>query len=94
MDIETALPIDRAVPERGRVKVRQLPKSEVAYTVHHGDFSGLPLAKQAVFAWLEKNGYRRSGAICEVYLHHDPQHEPNEDSPRHVTEIQIPVEKV
>ena len=94
MDIETALPIGKSIPESGRVKVRQLPKGEVAYTVHHGDFSGLPLAKQAVFSWLETNGYRRNGPIREVYLHHDPEHEANEDSPRHVTEIQFPVEKI
>ena len=42
MDIETALPIGKPVPESGRIKVRELPKGEVAYTVHNGDFSGLP----------------------------------------------------
>lgn len=94
MDVETALLIDRPTPESSRIKVRKLPKSEVAYTVHHGDFSGLPLAKQAVFSWIENNGYRRMGPIREVYLHHDPEHEANEDSPRHITEIQFPVEKV
>jgi DNA-binding transcriptional MerR regulator len=94
MDIETALAIDKPVPEKDQIKVRELPKVEVAYCVHHGDFSGLPLAKQAVFSWVENNGYRRIGPIREVYLHHDPEHEANEDSPRHVTEIQFPVEKV
>ena len=94
MEIETALSIGQSIAESDRVKVRELPKAEVAYTVHYGDFSGLPLAKQAVFAWLEKNGYRRKGPIREVYLHHDPGHAANEDSPRHVTEIQFPVEKV
>jgi len=94
MDVETALPIAKPVPEISRVKVRELPKGEVAYTVHHGDFFGLNLAKQAVFSWIENNGYRRIGPIREVYLHHDPEHEANEDSPRHVTEIQFPVERV
>jgi DNA-binding transcriptional MerR regulator len=93
MDVETALPIDRPVPESGRVKVRELPKGEVAYAVHHGDFSGLPLAKQAVFAWIEANGYRRAGPIREVYLYHHPDHATNEDSPHHITEIQFPIEK-
>jgi DNA-binding transcriptional MerR regulator len=92
-DVETALPIDRPIPEGGRVKVRELPKTEVAYTVHHGSFSGLPLAKRAIFAWIEANGYRRAGPVREVYLHHDPNHQANEDSPHHVTEIQFPVEK-
>jgi DNA-binding transcriptional MerR regulator len=94
MDVETALPIERPAAESGRVKISRLPKTEVAYTVHQGDFSGLPLAKQAIFAWIENNGYRRAGPIREVYLRHDLEHQANEDSPRHITEIQFPVEKV
>jgi DNA-binding transcriptional MerR regulator len=93
IDLETALPIKGPVPESGRVKVREVPKSEVAYTVHHGDFSGLPRAKQALFAWIEDNGYRRAGAIREIYLYHHPDHAPNKDSQHHVTEIQFPVVK-
>ena len=93
-DVEAALPIAGPMPESNRVKVRELPEIEVAFAVHRGSFSGLPLAKQAVFAWIEANGYRRAGAIREVYLHHDPDHQANEDSPRHVTEVQFPVTKV
>jgi len=93
-DVEAALPIAGPMPESNRVKVRELPETEVAFAVHHGSFSGLPLAKQAVFAWIEANGYRRAGAIREVYLHHDPDHQANEDSPRHMTEVQFPVTKV
>jgi DNA-binding transcriptional MerR regulator len=93
LDVEAAAPIDEPVPESDRVRVRELPQMEVAYAVHHGDFSGLPLAKKAIFAWIEENGYRRTGPIREVYLHHDPNHEANYDSPHHVTEVQFPVEK-
>ena len=93
IDLETAVPIKGPVPEGGRVKVREIPTSEVAYTVHHGDFSGLPRAKQALFAWMEDNGYRRAGAVREIYLYHHPDHATNEDSPHHVTEIQFPVKK-
>ncbi len=92
-DVEAALPIAKPIPESDRVKVRELPNSEVAYAVHHGSFSGLPLTKQAVFAWIEASGYRRAGAIREVYLHHDPDHQANKDSPRHITEVQFPVVK-
>ena len=92
-DVEAALPIAGPIPESDHVKVRELPKSEVAYAVHSGSFSGLPLTKQAVFAWIEANGYRRAGPIREVYLHHDPDHQANEDSPRHITEVQFPVVK-
>jgi DNA-binding transcriptional MerR regulator len=93
IDVETAAPIDGPVPGSDRVKVRELPRAQVAYAVHHGRFSGLPLAKQAVFSWVEDNGYRRAGPIREVYLHYDPDHEANADSPRHITEVQFPVEK-
>jgi DNA-binding transcriptional MerR regulator len=93
IDLETALPVKGPVLESGRVKVRELAKTEVAYTVHHGDFSGLPRAKQALFAWMEDNGYRRAGPIREIYLYHHPDHATNADSPHHITEIQFPVEK-
>ncbi len=93
IDIETAVPIAGPAPEGGRVKVRELPRTEVAYVVHHGSYAGLPLAKQAIFAWIEKSGYRRAGPAREVYLYHDPDHQSNEDSPRHVTEVQFPLEK-
>ena len=93
IDVETAAPIDEPVQESDRVKVRKLPQTEVAYAVNHGRFSGLPLARQAVFSWIEDNGYRRVGPVREVYLHFDPNPEANADSPHHVTEVQFPVTK-
>ena len=92
-DIETALPIAGQVPSSDRITIRQMPKTQVAYTVHHGSFAGLLRAKQAVFAWVEANGYRHSGPICEAYLHFDEDHQANLDSPRHITEIRLPVTK-
>ena len=92
-DIETALPIAKPIAESDLVRVRQLPKTEVAYVVHHGSFSGLSLARQAIFAWIEANGYRRAGPIREIYLHFDPGHAANQDSSHHITEVQFPVEK-
>ena len=92
-DIETAIPIAKPIAESHLVKVRQLPKTEVAYVVHHGPFSGMSLARQAIFAWIEANGYHRTGPIREVYLHFDPERQANQDSPRHITEVQFPVEK-
>ena len=85
LDVESAMVIDRPVSEGNRVKIRELSQMEVAYTVHHGDFSGLYLAKQAIFSWLEGNGYRRTGPIREIYLHFDQNHEANYDSPNHIT---------
>lgn len=93
LDVESAMVVKAPVPESDRIKVRELPQTEVAYTIHHGDFSGLPLAKQAIFSWLEASDYLRVGPIREVYLHFDPNHEANYDSPHHITEIQFPIER-
>jgi len=92
-DIEAALPVPGPVPGGDSVTIRQLPSTQVAYAVHRGSFAGLFSAKQAVFAWVEANGYRRAGPICEVYLHFDNNPQANQDSPHHITEIQLPVSK-
>ncbi|MBI5961659.1 MAG: MerR family transcriptional regulator [Chloroflexi bacterium] len=92
-DIETALPIAGPMPGSDLITIRQMPRTQVAYTVHHGSFAGLFPAKQAVFAWVEANGYQHAGPICEVYLHFDDDRQANQDSPRHVTELQLPVTK-
>jgi effector-binding domain-containing protein len=92
-DIETALPIAEPVPGSDSITVRQVPNTQVAYTVHRGSFAGLLAAKQAVVAWVEANGYLRTGPISEVYLHFDADHQVDQDSPRHVTEIRVPVTK-
>lgn len=92
-DIETALPIAGPVPDSDVITVRQMPQTQVAYTVHRGSFAGLLAAKQAIVAWVEANGYQHAGPICEVYLHFDDDHQANQDSPHHITEIQLPVTK-
>ena len=93
LDVEAALPIEEPISGNDRVQVRDLTEIEIAYTVHHGDFGGLPLAKQALFAWMEANGYRGAGPIREVYLHFDTDHTAIYNSPRHITEVQFPVER-
>ncbi len=92
-DIETALPIAGPMPDGDGITVRQMPQTQVAYTVHRGSFAGLLAAKQAIVAWVEANGYQHAGPICEVYLHFDDDHQANQDSPHHITEIQLPVTK-
>ncbi len=92
-DIETALPIAGPVPSSDLITIRQMPKTQVAYAVHRGSFTGLLAAKQVVVTWMEANGYQRAGPFCEVYLHFDEDHQANQDSPHHVTEIQLPVTK-
>jgi DNA-binding transcriptional MerR regulator len=93
MDVEAAAPIAQQVPGSDRVKVRELPGGQVAYVVHQGRYTALGEARRAVLAWMDQNGFRLRGPVREVYLHHDADREANMDSPRHVTEVQCPVEE-
>lgn len=88
-DVEAVLPIDRALPGTEVVKVYELPQTQVASVVHHGDFSDFQQGHIALMKWIEDNGYRIAGPYREIYIHHD--HQNLSDS---TTEIQFPVEKI
>ncbi len=90
-DMEAAVPVSRQTDNVGRVKFYQLPEiPQAACLVHHGDYSKFSQAYQAIMTWIEKNGYRITGKIREVYLQGPGQDKEPKD---YVTEIQIPVEK-
>lgn len=86
---EAAVPIERAMPSTGKVKVYELPPTQVAATVHHGDFENFTQAHTALLQWTEANGYKVVGAYREIYIHHT-EGELNDSA----TEIQYPVEKL
>jgi DNA-binding transcriptional MerR regulator len=86
---EAAVPIERKMPSTEKVKVYELPPTQVASTVHHGDFENFTQAHTALLQWTEANGYRVVGPYREIYIQHN--HERMNDS---ATEVQYPVEKV
>ncbi|MEK7310884.1 MAG: GyrI-like domain-containing protein [Chloroflexota bacterium] len=63
----------------------------MACTVHHGPFSTLSQAYDALMKWIEANGYHLTGPAREVYL--PPAENGSQNDPNTVTEIQLPVEK-
>ncbi|GHO63783.1 hypothetical protein KSC_026750 [Ktedonobacter sp. SOSP1-52] len=72
------------------VKVVELPGTErMVSVIHHGSFSMLHLAYNALLKWIENNGYTIAGPNRELNLAYDP----NGDEAQYVTEIQFPVEK-
>ena len=93
LDVEVATPISKPIPETDQVKMHDFPKSEVAYIVHHGSYAKLGFIKRDLFTWAYDNGYQLTAPVREVYLHHDQQSDGTGDSPHHVTEIQLPIEK-
>lgn len=80
------------VPNKGRMKVEELPAALMAATVHHGPYNAIGDAHEAVLKWIEANRYRIVGPDREVYLYNRPPI--RRDDPTYVTEIQYPVEKV
>lgn len=73
-----------------QVKVVTLPAVEtMASLIHHGSFSTLSQAYEALFKWIEANGYHASGPNRELNL----EYERGGDQSKFVTELQVPVEK-
>jgi DNA-binding transcriptional MerR regulator len=87
-DAEAIVQIDRLIPGTERVKAYELPQTQVASVVHHGDFQDFTQGHAALLEWIEANHYRIAGPFREIYIDHD--HNDLSDS---TTEIQFPVEK-
>jgi effector-binding domain-containing protein len=90
-DLEVCEPIDVDVSGSQRVKVRTLPASTMACTIHNGPFTTISEAYNAIGKWITDNGYRITGPCREVYLR--PSKNGSQTDPETVTEIQFPVEK-
>jgi len=72
-----------------QVKVSELPAVEtMASAIHHGSFSTMNQAYNAILKWIEANGYHISGPTRELNL----EYERGGDQSKFVTEIQFPVE--
>jgi DNA-binding transcriptional MerR regulator len=79
------------VPESGRMHVHELPAATMAATVHHGSYTTIGEAHEAILTWIEANGYRIVGPDRELNLYHTMPI--RQDDPSYVTEVQYPVEK-
>jgi effector-binding domain-containing protein len=87
-DAEAVVPIDRPLPGTDQVNVYELPSTQVAAVVHHGDFEDFTEGHAALLEWIDANGYRIIGPYREVYIKHE-----KENLADTITEIQFPVEK-
>jgi effector-binding domain-containing protein len=71
-----------------KVKVYELPPTQVAAVVHQGNFADFTQGHAALLEWIDANGYKIVGPYREIYIRHD--HRQLADT---TTEIQFPVEK-
>jgi DNA-binding transcriptional MerR regulator len=90
MNVGACVPFEGTLKDGEQVQVAELPAIEKAASViHHGPFSTLSHAYQAILKWIEANGYQISGSSRELNL----EYERGGDQSKYVTEIQFPVEK-
>jgi len=81
-----------SLPQHPRVQTRELPGAEVVAVIHHGPFTTISEAYEAVLKWIETNGYQINGPCREIYLQ-PPAEIGNQTDPETVTEVQFPVAK-
>jgi hypothetical protein len=70
-NVEVGVLLDQPCPLTGRVVSSTLPAGQVATTVHHGPYSGLSSAHEAVLGWCAANGRQPSRTRWEIYGPHD-----------------------
>jgi DNA-binding transcriptional MerR regulator len=87
--LEATLPVANPVPETEQIKVKTLSAQKMASLIHKGPFSMLEPAYDAMFRWIDANGYRIIAPSRELTLQYDPNGDPND----YVTELQFPVAK-
>ena len=89
--MEVCEPVDAAVGDFGRVRVRDLPAAAVASLIHEGSYDTFNASYGAMMDWIGRNGYRIVGPNREVYIR-GPEH--GDDPSGFITEIEFPVVKV
>lgn len=88
LHVEVCVPLTKAIPTTDRVHVSEMEGVEtMASTIHHGSFTEIKQAHEAVIRWAETNGYLLSGPSREIYLQYEREGDPN----NYITEIQYPV---
>ncbi|HUS14080.1 MAG TPA: MerR family transcriptional regulator [Chloroflexia bacterium] len=91
IEVAAAIPASVALPAGAPVHVHDLPAvPQMACVVHHGPFTTMGAAYEALLRWMAANGYRAHSPTREVYLAY-PE---GGDLAGLITEIQFPIEKV
>jgi DNA-binding transcriptional MerR regulator len=104
VDVEVAIPVTGPLPDHGPIRTRELPAAPLmACVVHVGRYTTLGQASNALFLWVEANGYRAAGPSREVYLRFGvgpslgdvrlPPAYLAQEADAFVTELQLPVER-
>jgi effector-binding domain-containing protein len=78
-DLEICFPVDSPIQPQGDVHPAIWHAMDVARTVFHGNYSGLPGAWGELEKWMQAENYHGRGEFWERYLI-GPQTQPNPDN--------------
>ena len=88
--VGACMPFNGSLRDSEQVKVETLPAVEMmASVIHHGSFSTMNQAYNAILKWIETNGYQICGPNRELNL----EYERGGDQSKFVTKLQFPVTK-
>ena len=89
VELEAAIPIEKAVPVSGNIKLLEVKHPHALKVDYYGDYAGSGAAHDAIDKWAKANNRKISSAPWEVYVT-DPMVE--KDTTKWLTEILYPVE--
>lgn len=91
IDVEMGLPVaaDAKIDETHDVHRRVLSGGPVAYTVHVGPYSSIGAAYDALYAWVDDHGHKRTGPPREIYVVGPSQ---GAKPAEYRTEIEVPID--
>ncbi|GAB4460020.1 MAG: MerR family transcriptional regulator [Armatimonadaceae bacterium] len=90
MDVEACYPVAKPLSNSEPVHCHTLPAIDTMATViHHGPYSKLSEAHDAIHGWIAANGYKVVGGDRCVYHEHHRNGNPDDN----IAEVQYPVQK-
>lgn len=81
--------VEEAPPDESGVGLRRVPAMQVVSATHKGPYDSVLPTYQALWAWIEDNGYEMAGPPIERYLN-DPGEVGTDEC---LTEVVIPISK-
>lgn len=67
-ELETCLPVRRALPGAGEIACRTIPGGTMASTLHRGPYEGIQSAYGAILRWMEAHSHIPLRPMREIYL--------------------------
>ena len=77
LDVEMGFAVLKKLSGKGDIQSSEIPAGKMATLLYTGPYSDMEPAYNALFQWIQDNGYEATGVAYEVYLN-DPSEVPPE----------------